>query len=467
MAEGAAVIDIRVRAIMEGQVEQRLKDVEHAARKADAATRGMGAAAKSTESDFKKFGHTVQEEVFELNTRKAKRFVDMFLGGGLFGIGMSLASAGIQKLGEAAVKSFNDMTQYAHAATDEIDKVTEALIRGSRAEVIATRERTTRSYNEALAKLIDLQMEDIRLFGGDLAGNYTKRSNAIKEQTRVVDALYHAMGKLSARQAELPGEKNKTTAKAPGQTAREWGETMLMGFNADEVIAEFLAKQDRAQSMALENVRETELAQSRARNEAERIAFEERVIQQDAMIKARMDNEARVNAMVLDMAINTAGQFVGIWGDAFGQLVVNGQGSWNDIAKSMLGALGSMAMQMGSFLILAGAGFAALPGGFSGAGAIAAGAGLVALGGVLKALAGGKSQAGSPSASAGGGYASSYSPSRSSGGSYGGQQQGGGSTVIINIGGQPVSDKASIAKAVAEAVGEGRRLGYVPPAAQW
>jgi len=72
-----------------------------------------------------------------------------------------------------------------------------------------------------------------------------------------------------------------------------------------------------------------------------------------------------------------------------GKSLVSGKNSFNEFGKSMLSMLGTLCIQIGQFLVLAGLGFAALPIGFSGFGAIAAGLGLIVLGGVLQALGGG------------------------------------------------------------------------------
>lgn len=85
---------------------------------------------------------------------------------------------------------------------------------------------------------------------------------------------------------------------------------------------------------------------------------------------------------------------------AVGKALVKGENALGAFAKGMLSTLGTIAIQMGQFLMLAGLGFSLLPGGFSAAGAIAAGLGLTVLGGVLQALGGGGE---TPAAGGGGG----------------------------------------------------------------
>ncbi len=67
----------------------------------------------------------------------------------------------------------------------------------------------------------------------------------------------------------------------------------------------------------------------------------------------------------------------------FQSLVSTGEMSFGDLGKGFLDVLSSMALKMGSMLLLAGAGFAAIPP-FTGGAAIVAGLGLLALGGTLK-----------------------------------------------------------------------------------
>lgn len=87
-------------------------------------------------------------------------------------------------------------------------------------------------------------------------------------------------------------------------------------------------------------------------------------------------------------------QFVGLGGaigSALGTLVV-GKSTIGDFGKSMLGVLGSIATQWGTFFLTAGSGFAFLPGGQGASpGMIAAGIGLTALGAGISALSSGSS----------------------------------------------------------------------------
>lgn len=78
---------------------------------------------------------------------------------------------------------------------------------------------------------------------------------------------------------------------------------------------------------------------------------------------------------------------------ALGKALVTGQNGFEAFGKAVLGALGSMAIQIGTMLVSIGIGFQALgpilpPFGLSGAAAVVAGLGLIVLGGALTALGG-------------------------------------------------------------------------------
>ena len=75
---------------------------------------------------------------------------------------------------------------------------------------------------------------------------------------------------------------------------------------------------------------------------------------------------------------------------SFGNALATGKNGFQAFGKSVLGTLGSLALQMGQFFILVGAGLSATGDlfGLSGGGAIAAGIGLSILGGILQGLSG-------------------------------------------------------------------------------
>jgi hypothetical protein len=90
--------------------------------------------------------------------------------------------------------------------------------------------------------------------------------------------------------------------------------------------------------------------------------------------------------------------------------IARGENGIDALVKSVLGAIGDMAVQFGSLFLLQAAGFAVIPGLQGNSATLAAaGAGLIGLGIVLKALSGGESS--TSSSSSGGGVASSPSAS--------------------------------------------------------
>ncbi len=83
-----------------------------------------------------------------------------------------------------------------------------------------------------------------------------------------------------------------------------------------------------------------------------------------------------------------------------GSNLVNGQSAFKNFGKIMLGVLGDIAIQFGTFFIMVGLGRAFL-GDPTGLGLVAIGVGLSVLGGVLKALSGGQEGVGGSAAAAG------------------------------------------------------------------
>jgi hypothetical protein len=146
---------------------------------------------------------------------------------------------------------------------------------------------------------------------------------------------------------------------------------------------------------------------------------------------------------------------------AFGQLLT-GATSAKGFGATILQALGDMALKMGQFLILAGAGWSAIPGFQASAGAVAAGVGLVALGGTLQGAASNITKGASPS---GGGRASSGVTGAIPGGSgylsdlNNGGPQGGGprnTTIVLRVG------REEFGRLTTDAVLDGWNSGQIP-----
>lgn len=108
----------------------------------------------------------------------------------------------------------------------------------------------------------------------------------------------------------------------------------------------------------------------------------------EGMIEGLTDIAGNMRSLGKTMSSTLVNGFTNAF-SSMGKALVTGQNAFNEFGKSMLSMLGTLCIQVGQFLILAGLGFSFLPLGFSGFGAIAAGVALTILGGVLQALGGG------------------------------------------------------------------------------
>ena len=171
--------------------------------------------------------------------------------------------------------------------------------------------------------------------------------------------------------------------------------------------------------------------------------------------KAQKDRE-KFNKNMIGFAKTAFGQLAGLKEELVEAM---SSGDWTGLFISFIDVLADMAIQMGTYFILAAAGFALL-GDLSKAAAGAIGAALVALGLAWKA-----GRAIAQAASGGGGDAASSGTTTSAG--YGstppvqGQEAGGERTVIININAEGSLDTADIiARRLDEVMRRGRALGY-------
>lgn len=139
----------------------------------------------------------------------------------------------------------------------------------------------------------------------------------------------------------------------------------------------FAAKINNAVIPAIQKKNEV-IEQSKAKNNS----WSEGMIEGLTDIAGNMRSLGKTMSSTLVNGFTSA--FAGI-----GKSLVSGKNAFNEFGKSMLSMLGTLCIQVGQFLILAGLGFSFLPLGFSGFGAIAAGVALTVLGGVLQALGGG------------------------------------------------------------------------------
>lgn len=506
--EGAAVIDIRVRTRMESDAEARLRELNKEVEKSKAGMVGLGNAATATGTKFSKFGHIVQEEVFELNSRKAKRFVDMFLGGGLFSIGISLTSAAFSKLGDVIKEEMEKGQKATEAFNTYLESVVDRgkdFARLSGSELSDGLQNVTERLrsNARAAKELDDQLKGTGFTFESLLNTENEylpqrlqhlQSEASKvwQVNQALSAQYQELVKLKQAAADLATEEamaaynNESVQRdiiAPIEEARKRRrEQDELSARLDEDIRAGAAVNPYAAGLDTTKVQENLMAQEKKYAE-EQAKLKEESDRKAARVKEMMhrDQMQREQEMLqtqMQYAEIGANAYIDFWSYAFETTAENGALSFADLANSFLGAVGSMAKSFGRMLIMAGIGKALL-GDPSGLGAAAMGTALMAFGSVITGLSkrhkpaeasgGGGGFAGGGSSSYNGAYQAGGNPNMAQGqqpymsSSGGGGYSGGGNssvTYVVNIGGQPVSDKISIARAVTEAISEGSRLGY-------
>jgi hypothetical protein len=115
-----------------------------------------------------------------------------------------------------------------------------------------------------------------------------------------------------------------------------------------------------------------------------------------------MENAQQMTGTFQSLGKTISGTLINGFTNAFaamGKALVSGGNALGEFGKQALSVIGSIAIQLGQFLVLAGLGFSVIPGFQASAGAVIAGAALIVLGGVLQALGAGGS---TPAAGAGG-----------------------------------------------------------------
>jgi hypothetical protein len=127
---------------------------------------------------------------------------------------------------------------------------------------------------------------------------------------------------------------------------------------------------------------------------------------QSGAIKVKHSVESLATTFQSSLAGGIASAF-----SAFGQALAKGENGFTAFAKAALGALGQIAIQMGSILIAAGLGWAVIPGFQASAAAVSQGIVLTVIGGALVGLSSlGGSGSGSQGASTAGGSAGAVTP---------------------------------------------------------
>jgi len=228
-------------------------------------------------------------------------------------------------------------------------------------------------------------------------------ANATRDELRDNQNLLLQQQALFAQQQQLAQQRNmmdRANAEnrmATAQTEEEFNRAKADALMAETMQYEFqkdaIKKQYAAAGLAGRQAELDALAALEEQHSARVVAIAQK--ENASMVKLR----GIVQAGIVNGLTNA---FAGL-----GKALVKGQNGFEAMGKAVLGALGAMAIQIGTMMVMIGLSFKALGPvlpvfGLSGAAAVAAGLGLIVLGGALSAMGeGGETAAGT--ASAGGG----------------------------------------------------------------
>lgn len=211
--------------------------------------------------------------------------------------------------------------------------------------------------------------------------------NGIKSATLAVLSLFKSVSFLATGLAKLTGSEGAIKFFGDMSVAAMKLEQNIKRISIADVER---AKQDREAALAKRSsmVEEAKIQSMRnAQSEHELFLAEEKAKQN----KKILENQKKE---LSDFQRSIKTQFVGgmvTAFSAFGNAMASGGSAFKDFGSQVLSMLGSIAIQIGQFFILVGAGMSATGAllGLSGGAAIAAGVGLTVLGGVLQGMAGG------------------------------------------------------------------------------
>lgn len=211
--------------------------------------------------------------------------------------------------------------------------------------------------------------------------------NGIKSATLAALSLFKSVSFLATGLAKLTGSEGAIKFFGDMSVAAMKLEQNIKRISIADVER---AKQDREAALAKRSsmVEEAKIQSMRnAQSEHELFLAEEKAKQN----KKILENQKKE---LSDFQRSIKTQFVGgmvTAFSAFGNAMASGGSAFKDFGSQVLSMLGSIAIQIGQFFILVGAGMSATGAllGLSGGAAIAAGVGLTVLGGVLQGMAGG------------------------------------------------------------------------------
>lgn len=242
------------------------------------------------------------------------------------------------------------------------------------------------------------------------SSNFTFIVDGLKSATLAAVGLFKSVGFLATGLAKLTGNQD---------AVKFFGNASVAAMNLEQGIKRITVAEIERSKVE----RESELAKRSALAEEAKLQEMRNAQTQHDLFLAQQKAEQSKKLLAtqrkelanFQKSIQTS--FVGGMVSAFssfGQAMATGGNAFKDFGKQVLSMLGSIAVQIGQFFILVGAGMSATGAilGLSGGAAIAAGVGLTVLGGVLQGMAGssgGGSGAVSTTSTGGGGVVESDS----------------------------------------------------------
>lgn len=259
--------------------------------------------------------------------------------------------------------------------------------------------------SDHLIGVINIVAEILQTIGSQI--DFSFLANSLITVTKIGSGLLDKVSRLGLAFATLTRNKSMI----------EFMSTMAAG------TAKFKAELEKLTPEKLEAIRvERELANAQksrlvelsklaeAKAEKDKILAAEESKRKDAALaelQKQQDAIINFNKTVKSAMLNGVVSAFGAFGNALG----SGGNAFEDFGKTVLSALGGLAMQIGAFFIAVGAGMSATTMflGLSGGAAIAAGLALTVLGGALQGMAGKGGSSSSVSATSGGGVESTTS----------------------------------------------------------
>lgn len=218
------------------------------------------------------------------------------------------------------------------------------------------------------------------------SSNFTFIVEGLKSATLAAVGLFKSVGFLATGLAKLTGNED---------AVKFFGNASVAAMNLEQGIKRITVAEIERSRVE----REAELAKRSALAEETKLQEMRNAQTQHDLLLAQQKAEqakkllATQKKELADFQRSIQTSFVGGMVSAFssfGQAMATGGNAFKDFGKQVLSMLGSIAVQIGQFFILVGAGMSATGAilGLSGGAAIAAGVGLTVLGGVLQGMAG-------------------------------------------------------------------------------